>query len=796
MSKHLAKTIPQEMLTLEDACASLDQSLELPSIETFVGILQECRNTRNLAYARKVHVHACDKGMEAQSELGNYLVPMFVECGSMLDAHRVFNRMSHQNEFSWTSLIQGYTECEEFQLSFDLFQKMQEGSVCSSNYTFLYLLKACARLKCLEKGWEIHNEIVKESYERDLFVGNTLVDMYGKCGSLVEAQEVFNQLLHRNIVTWNTLITSYTELGFGVEALNCLEQMQLEGISPSEVTLFGCLKACSIVGAVSKGREIHAESVKEGYETDPLVCNTLVDLYGKCGLLVEARKVFDDLPVQDVVSWTALIAGYVEHGHGKEALSCLEQMRFKNMSPDAFTYACSLRACGSIGAVDRGQEIHSEMVKEAFERDPFVCSSLVDMYGKLGLLSEAWQVLDKLHIHDTVSWNTLIGLYAEQGLCEEALNCLEKMRIKAIPLDAITFVCCLQACSSLGAINRGQELHVEILKKSFERDLSVGNTLVDMYAKYGLLAEAQKVFDMLPVQDVVSWTALMAGYVEDGHSEEALSCFQHMLLKGVAPNAFSWNTLILGYSEQGEIKKAFKLYGQMQEQGLVPNEVTFLNILKGCGNTAALEIGKKIHIQCNGVGRHEITEASTATAIVDMYGKCGSMIDAQQVFDVMPMKDQSTWTALITGYARQGESELVFRLFGRMRKAGIQPDEITFVSILSVCTHAGLLEEGYNYFVAMNVEFGITPCIEHHNCMVDVLSRAGQLQEAVALLEKVTTEPDFVMWSTMLGACRSWGDVKLGRQAFEFAVRLNEEHSAAYTLMSNTYTWEDAWQRE
>lgn len=868
---------------------------EPPSLQNIVFTLQECRKNKDLAYGKCMHMHLCNYGLEAHTSFGNHLVPMFLECGGFQDAKKAFNKLVYPNEHSWTSLIQGYIVHGELQFALHLFQKMQEDCVHPTEYTFVPLLKACARLKCVVRGKELHAEIIQRGFDNDAVLGNTLVDMYAKFCMIVEAHETFDQLPVQDLISWNILISGYAEQGLSEEAHTCYKQMLLEGLLPDSFTFVYILKACGNTGSAEGGQEIHAEVIKEGYEDCAFVGSTLVDMYAQCGLPEEAQDVFDQLPMHDVVLWTALIACYAEHGLAEEALSCFQKMQLEGMYPDGITLVCSLKACGTLGAIDRGQELHSQIVKQEMESDPFLGNTLVYMYARCGLLADSREVFDKLQdrdvvswtalisgyadcglgrealdsfermqvegispnaatficilracccigaigrggeihaevakkgferdvfvcnalvdfyryfsflgeargvfntfpIHDVSSWNVLIAVYAEHGLGEKVSACLERMQVEGVSPDAATYVCCLTTCVSARVIEMGRKFHAEVLKKGFERKLIVGSALVDLYANCGSLTELQDVFGKLPLRDVILWNIFISGYVEYGLYEEASSCLEQMQLEGILPDVVSWNVVILGFVEQGEGTKSLELYSQMQAQGLSPDNVMFVSILKACGNITALEIGKRVHAQIYRVSGFEGVEL--ANALVDMYGRCGSMSHAQEVFNAKPSKILVRWNALIAGYARQGTSELVFHYFHRMTEEGIHPDEFTFLSVLTACSHAGSLSRGHKYFEAMSNECGISPTIKHCTCMVDLLGRAGQLDEAIAMVKKMPSQPDLVVWDMVLGACQKWGNAELGRQAFDYVVGLDENHSAAYILLSNIYVdphlWNDA----
>jgi pentatricopeptide repeat protein len=636
-----------------------------------------------------MHVHISSYGLDSHLALRNYILSLYVECGHVSDAEQIFRSSVDHNEYSWTSLIQGYVEDSKIKEAFEMFGAMKEEGFSPSTYTFVSLLKACGKMDWVERGKELHQEIAQEECDQDLFVGNSLVHMYFNFGMLEEARDVLNCLPERDIVSWTALITGYVEQAQCSEALLCLKQMELEGMSPDPVTYVSCLKACGILGDVEKGLEIHKRIILMGFEENLILNNTLIDMYGKCGLLTDAKKVFDTVKYKDIITWNALAAGYAEHGFGEEVLDLLKMMALEKVHPDGITFMCGLKACSSMGDSKRGQELYAEVVKEGFENDPFI-----------------------------------------------------------------------------------------------------GSVLIDFYAKLGALAEAREMFDEMPVRDVVTWTALTTGYASQGLDEEVLACFCQMQQERLPLDSILINTVMFSYADQGEIEKTRKLYFLMQEQGSLLNTSAFVGILVACGNSEALEIGKRVHAQSHNMG---LSEQILATAILDMYCKCGSMSYAHQFFNLLPTRSSPIWNTLLTGYAHHGMADVVFQLVDQMNAEGVMLDNVTFLTIISVCNHLGLVDKGLEYFEGMQ-KHNVFPVMKHYSCVVDLLCRVGRLEEAVSMVGKMPIQPNLAVLHILLSACHKWGNVEIGKHVFNHARRLDEKHGAVYILMSNIYADSNIWE--
>lgn len=622
-------------------------------------------------------------------------------------------------------------------------------------------LSECTKLKDLLKGRKLHAQVIKEGWlDYNVFIGNALITLYAKCGAIEKAEEVLEDLPSPNLVSWNALIAGYAQHNRGEEALDCFEQMQRVGFSPNAVTFACVLKSCGSLGATEKGQDVHKQILEgQHLEKNRFVGNALVDMYARCGAVEKAQKVFDELPFRDIISWNVLITGYVQHGHGEKALNCFTQMRLQGLTPNPVTYVCILKACGSLGALEKGQDLHSQIDElHLMEKNVIVASAVVDMYAKCGALDKAQETFDKLRNQNTVMWNTLIGGYAQHGHGEKALGSFNRMLQEAFEPDAITYACVLKACGSIGAARRGQEIHDQVARCGLvKKDIHVGTALLDMYAKFGDLEKAQEVFDELAVPNLVSWNALLTGYVQQGDGERALSCFNGM-----------------------------------QSGGFSPDATSFLGALKASGRIGAANKGQEVHAQ---ILKHGLSEkdAVIGTTLIDMYANCSLLTEAHEVFDKMPPCNVVPWSCLLEGYSQVGNEEVVFELFDQMSRGGVEPNYVTLMIMLNTCSHRGLLDKGQLFFEAINKDYGIVLTIEHFACMIDLLGRAGQLEEASALIEEMPFSPNLALWHTMLSACRIAGNASLARWAFTHAARMGQNDATPFVCMNSIYIAENSY---
>lgn len=631
---------------------------------------------------------------------------------------------------------------------------------CYVSTSLLYsVLKACMAHKNLALGRRVHALSLRSGYQSNTFLANHFLRMYASHGNLQEAMQVFVQLSSPDTFMWFSIISAHAEQGEPAQAIKLYQRMRRSDVKPNKYVFVAALKACSTVADLESGRLVHADVLESGIVPDMYIGSCLVDMYAKCGRLEDARKAFDSLPTRNVVTWTSMIAGYAEHGLGKEALDLYSSMEDKLLPiADKFMFSCLLKACGGTRALQQGKHLHTKILERGLQADHVVGNCLVDMYAKCGSFDDARDVFDSLPRRDVVTWTSMIAGFADHGLGQEALALYARMEQEdnTVP-NNFTFASLLKACASIGAIAEGKQFHSQIVQRGLEADIIVGNSLVDMYVKCGSLEEAQKVFDSLSSRNVVTWTSLITGCVEQGLGQEALA-----------------------------------LYAAMTEEGLiVADSFTFACLLKACTIAGALQKGKQIHEQIQIQGLE--TDVVIGRCLVDMYAKCGKLEDAQKVFDSLPQKDVITWTALINGFGQSNAGHRAIECFELMLQTGVQPDDTAFTCLLVACSHEGLVTEGQQYFKAMAKDHGIVPTRHHYVCMVDLLGRSGYVDEAEKLLMSMPFESDVVGWMALLNACRSHGHVDCGERCFKQLVRLDPENAGAYVLMGNIYADAGKW---
>lgn len=724
----------------------------LLSTGLFYFLLQECISKKDLASGREVYGLIIRSGFQANTFLCSHLIRMFAVCGSLVEVNKVFRELPEPNVFTWSATIAAHMKLGHYEQAIELYHQMHQSYLKFDEYIFVTVLKACASLAALKKGKVIHIHMQESGFKLGNFVGSTIINMYAKCGSLVDARKVFNQLLEPNLVTWNAMITGYSQHKHEQEVLRLFQQLQQEGIEPDHVTFLSVLKACTSIEALDQGKLIHTCIIEIDLESDMFLCCTLIDMYAKCGSLEVAHRLFNKTSMRNIVIWNVLITGYAQHGHSLKAFQLFEQMQHEGMEADNVTFVGILKACSSTAELSQGKMIHVRISESSCRLDVTISNTLIAMYAKCGSLEDAHRTFKNVQKRNLVSWNTVIAGYAQHGHDHETLWLFQQMQQQGMEPDSITFLSILKVCSSVTNLEQGKLIHFLIVKRDSNLDLYIGNSLIDMYAKCASLKDAHRVFDGMNQRDVVTWNAMIAGYVQSGHSHEA-----------------------------------FRFFLLMQQEGLEPDSVTCVSILKACSTMATLDQGKLVHAHT--MRRGFDSDRFVTSTLIDMYVKCGSLSDADNVFDKWVHRDVVTWNTLISGYAHHGDYTSALQHFDNMQHEGFKPDEVTFLCLLSACSHLGFVEECYRHLKLMTENRATIPMAEHYRCFADMLGRAGCLNEAEDLvLTNPFVGPEIMAWKSLLSHCRTHGNMELGKQCFGHVVHINCQDAAGYVLMSSIYS--------
>nr|GMD75207.1 pentatricopeptide repeat-containing protein At1g08070, chloroplastic [Ipomoea batatas] len=537
-------------------------------------------------------------------------------------------------------------------------------------------------------------------------------------------------------------------------------------------------------------RQIHSQIIKCGLHHSPFALSKLVQFcaISPFGDISYALSIFDTIENPNVVVYNMMIRGYSLSSSPGLALEFYRRMLFSGNHPNSYTFPFVFKSCARMAMGRVGKQVHGHVLKVGLGSDVYVHASLVNMYAQTGELScarlvfdkssyrdavsftslicgyvlrgfldDARKLFDEIPVRDVVCWNAMISGYAQVGRYKEALALFEEMKRENVTPDVSTLLSLLSACAHLGELGLGIWVHSWIEDHGLSSNLRLINGLIDMYAKCGDLDSAKRLFESTGERDLISWNVMIGGYTLKGKYKEALSVFR-----------------------------------QMQRSRVEPNDVTFLSILPACAHLGALDLGKWIHAY---IDRHQddFKNASLWTSLINMYAKCGNLEAAEQVFNGMETKTLASYNVIISGLAMHGDAYKALEVFAEMKEKGFEPDDITFVSVLSACSHAGMVDLGRQYFNSMIQDYNFAPKLQHYGCMIDLLGRAGLLDEAMALVQSMDVEPDGAIWGSLLGACRIHGKVELGEFAAKNLFELERDNPGGYVLLSNIYARAGRW---
>lgn len=542
------------------------------------------------------------------------------------------------------------------------------------------------------------------------------------------------------------MMRAYIQRNLAQKALLLYKLMVEDSVGPDNYTYPLVVQACAVRLLEFEGKEIHDHVFKLGFDSDVYVQNTLINMYAVCGNLSDARKLFDESPVLDSVSWNSILAGYVQKGDVEEAKLIFDQMPQRNV---------------------------------------IASNSMIVLLGKMGHVTEAWKLFKEMDERDMVSWSALISGFEQNGMYEEALLTFIEMKANGMMLDEVVVVSVLSACAHMSIVKTGKMIHALVVRIGTESYINLQNALIHMYSDGGAIVDAQKLFDRSYNLDLISWNSMISGYMKCGSIEKARALFDVMPEKDIV----SWSAVISGYAQHDHFSETLALFHEMQQGEIKPDDTIVVSMISACTHLVGLD---QIHayIRKNGLKLNLIL----GTSLLDMYMKCGCVENALEIFKAMEEKGVSSWNALITGLAMNGLVERSLAMFSEMKTYGIIPNEITFMGVLGACRHMGLVDEGRHYFASMNEQHGIEPNVKHYGCMVDLLGRAGLLKEAEELIQSMPMAPDVATWGALLGACKKHGDAEIGERVGRKLIELQPDHDGFHVLLSNIYALKGDWE--
>ena len=726
-----------------------------PDKYTYTFVLKACAGKLDFEEGVKLHNDVIRQGLESDVFIATELVHMYCKMGQLDHAREVFDKMPKRDIVSWNAMIGGLSEGANPHKSVDFFWAMQLRGLVPSSVSLLNLFPALCKLEDGRLCKSVHGFVIRQDFQAKVF--NGLIDVYSKCGLVGEARRIFDRMCGRDHVSWGTMMAGYAHNGYFNEVLELFDEMKSKSMVMNKVSAVSSALAASEMRDLDKGNEIHNCVIQQCIDSDTVVATAMMTMYIKCGEIEEAKQIFGSLKETDLVAWSALIAAYVQSGFPQEALSLFREMVYGKLKPSSITLLSVFPACTELALWKLGKSIHCYSLKVGTGLEVAIGNSLISMYAKCGLFTQALAVFLNMPSRNVVSWNALINGYADNGDAFHALEVFRELLSSGSKPDIGTMASVVSACALLHVLDQGACIHGLIIKSGFISECHVKNALIDMYAKCRILECAESLFNETEfTRDQVSWNAMIAGYVHNRYPREAISAFC-----------------------------------QMRSEDFRPSVASFVSVLPAAVDLTAVREGMALHACIVHMGFQ--SHRPVGNSLIDMYAKCGRFDFAEKYFAEMEYKDVVSWNTMLTACAVHGHAARAVALFSQMQDNSIMIDGVSFLSVLSACRHSGLIEEGRKIFHSMRDTFHVEPRLEHYACMVDLLGRRGLFTEIMDLINEMPMEPDASIWGALLGACRMHSNIELAEEVLSYLVRLEPGNPAHYVGLSNIYAQFGRW---
>ncbi|KAL9233400.1 hypothetical protein vseg_008409 [Gypsophila vaccaria] len=696
------------------------------------------------------------------------LLNVYAKAKAFDDCKKMFSLMPKSDTVVWNIVLAGLsgTHVNDAEVMSLAYRMHVTDEAEFSPVTAAIVLPVCARWGCLSAGKSMHCYAIKCGWVSETLVGNSLVSMYAKCGQIHGgAYESFCEIGDKDVVSWNAVIAGFAENGFHNDAYVLFRHMLREPVAPNYATLASILPVCATLDkdvAYSLGRELHAYVVKQSeLQNDAFVVNALMSFYSRMGLFKDAETLFNRMKLRDLVSWNAIISGYVSHNeHSLAILLFQELVSRKELEPDSVTLISVLPACAFLRNLKMVKQIHGYTLQRPILcNDTTVNNALISSYDKCDDLNSSFRTFMKMNKRDVISWNSMLDTVADSGCEVKLVSLLNQMVEEGLRPDSITLLTLIRFYGTSAKLMEVKEAHGYLLRACDCQSILLGSSVLDAYGKCGNLDYALKIFRILLGEnvsiDLMTWNLMIRTYVFNNHPENAVS-------------------LLL----------------ELQVQGLKPDAATMMSILPVCTKMASADLVR----QCHGyVIRACIGDAQLNGAMIDTYSKCGCVTSAAKLFWSISHKDVVMFTAVIGGYAMHGMGKEAVALYKHMLEVGVKPDHVVITAVLSACSHAGFVDEGLSIFHSIDKVHQMKPTMEQYGCVADLLARQGKVKDAYTFVTKMPIKPNASIWSILLSACRTYDEVELSQIVADHIFSSEDKDIGTYVTMSNLHAVDSNW---
>lgn len=822
---------------------------------TFPLVIKACAAICSLRAGKEVHCMVLRSGYGGNVGIQTALVDMYAKTGQIEASRKVFDQMPNRDLVSWNAMILGYSSNGFGREAFEAMRGMQLDGFKPNSGTFISIVPICSSSGSLDVGESLHGFALKCGALNDEALLPTLISMYAGFHNLSSARLLFDMQHTKDFVAWNAMLSAYAQNRKSEKALEVLKMMHHEGIRPNLITFVSVLPSCHNLFSIHLSESIHAIVIRLGFADQVSLIAALVSMYAKLGELNSAEYLFHGSPEKNILLLNSMISGYLINKEWSAALYTFHYIHLEGIAPDAVSLVSIVSACKSTKNALLGKSVHAYSTRNGFDSNLNVANALLALYSDCDQISASLKLFQTIKFRNVISWNTIVSGFANIRDAKTSLALFCSMQQEGVRFDLVTLVGLLSGLTHFEDLVNGKSVHSLSIKSGCDSDTSLTNALISMYANCGDIGSSQVLFEDAPIKSIVSYNALMTGYRRNNSFEEVMVLYQQMVMDGQTPNAVTllnilpicesqvqgksihgyavrnfftsestlltscinmyarfdnisycrllfkmvdetnivgWNTIISAFAQSNHSEEALTYFRKMLEIELKPDTYTMLALFSACSQLKSMDMAQCLMGFTVRKGLMD-SNTSVANSLIDMVARCGSISLAKEIFEGVKEKDSITWSVMINAFGMHGNGEAALDLFHAMKETGLDPDEITFISILSACSHAGLVDHGKMLFNSMLEDHHIVPRMEHYACMVDLFGRTGHLDEAYELVTTLPFKPSSSLLESLLGACHCHGHAEIGEAVGKLLIKSKPFSSSSYVMLSNIYAAAGKW---
>lgn len=731
-------------------------SNKILNFDKFAPSFQGCADIRSL---KKIHCHVFTHGLCWDVILGSKIVSCYANLGALSESRLVFQKIVNDELSLWNSTMVDYFRAGYPEEVIILYKRLKLHQIGLDGKTITFVLKSCTELENLYLGKGMHVDSLKFGLSGDKFVGSSLIVLSSKLHRMDGSQGVFKEIIDKDVVAYTSMITGYSEIVDSVawNAFDIAIDMLQGNLEVNRVTMISLLQIAGNLGALKEGKSLHCYSIRRAIVVSDYILETcIVNLYTRCGAYQSAVATLQNSK-GTAASWNAMLSGLTRAGQSFDAIHYLSVMLHEHkITPDSVTFANVISACVEVCYFGYAASIHTYLIRRYIPLDVVLATALVKVYSKCKKITISRHLFNQLIVKDAVSYNAMMYGYLHNGMANEATSLLNYMMAEGIVPDFATVLSLLAAFADQRDLVRGRWIHGFAIRHGFCSDGDVENHILYMYSVCGKPAVARVIFDLLEQKSLVSWTAMMKGCLPYGHGDEVVQLFHLMQKHGEKPDSMSLVTAVQAVSELGHLNGLKQIHCFVYRSLLEKDKIT-------------------------------------ANSLISAYAKCGRLDLSVGLFFSLEYRNLDTWNAIISAYAMHGFYINMLEMFKQMEEENIQPDELTFSTVLTACSHAGLVKDGWRMFNSMTSVYSVLPQEEHYGCMVDLLGRAGHLEDGYKFIKLSTLKDKSTIFCVLISACRTHRNTQLALAISKELLEHGPQKPGIYALISEVYAQEGQW---